>query len=210
MLLCPICQVRVLTDNRSQDLITKWQYRRGDAWDYRDNGTPYWVYCVKCHMRRSLNDRRYANEASRPAPFWLHREASGRQRLFARDFWLTAPPPERASLLAGCSLYAEETGSHSSDSSEDAHRVFGRTVRPRLDEPAAVATPVVDEQENPRPHEAGSTRVSYCVKPTYSHTNCTNRIETVIQTVIETYTNCTNREKGEKEIINLFIISQFV
>ena len=100
MLMCPIWQVRILTDNRSQDLITKWQYRRGDAWDYRDNGAPYWLCCVICHMRRWLNDERYATGASRPAPSRLGQVLSGQHRLFAGDYWLTAPPPERASLLA--------------------------------------------------------------------------------------------------------------
>ena len=53
---------------RSQDLITKWQHGRGDAWDYRDSGTPYWFYSVICHMRRWSNHRRYATGGSRPAP----------------------------------------------------------------------------------------------------------------------------------------------
>ena len=100
MLLRPICQVRIFTDIRSQDLITKWQHRRGGAWDQKDNGAPYWFYCGTCHMRRWPNDTRCATGASRPAPSRLGRELSGQRRFFAGDFWLTAPPPEQASLLA--------------------------------------------------------------------------------------------------------------
>ena len=125
---CPTCQDMILTDIRNPYLIIKWQHRRGDAWGYGDNGTPCWLYCVKCHMRRWPNDRRYANGASRPTPSWLHREASGRQRLFAGDFWLIAPPPERASLPAGGSLGsdadAEETGSHSTTNPPSRTRDF--------------------------------------------------------------------------------------
>ena len=91
----PKCRCgKVLTDLRSPDLLARWARREGDAWSYRDNGTPYWNFCVACHMREWPHDRRYNNASSRPAPPWLHVRHSGVCRLVAGDCFLTQPPLE--------------------------------------------------------------------------------------------------------------------
>eukprot|EP00973_Karenia_brevis_P034912 4818168-Karenia_brevis.AAC.1 len=91
----PLCVCgTTLTDIRNPDVLAKWQDREGDAWLRRENGTPYWQFCVDCHMRRWPNDRRCRNSASKPAPPWLNYSCSGVRRLFAGDFFLTQPPPE--------------------------------------------------------------------------------------------------------------------
>ena len=82
-------------------MLVKWALRQGDAWDYRSNGTPYWLLCVVCHMRRWPNDRRYRNANSRPAPPWLHIQMSGRRCLVAGDLWITSPPPESEDRMLG-------------------------------------------------------------------------------------------------------------
>ena len=43
---CPVCCTRVLTDMRNPDMLVKWALRRGEAWDYRSDGTTYWLLCV--------------------------------------------------------------------------------------------------------------------------------------------------------------------
>ena len=50
MPLCPDCSERVLTDIRGRDTFQEWKHRRGDVWDYNEAGTPYWLYCWKCHL----------------------------------------------------------------------------------------------------------------------------------------------------------------
>ena len=90
---CP-CGV-VLTDLRTQEELRKWAHREGDCWGRRPNGTPYWYFCLRCHLRRWPNDRRYNNRWSTPAPPLWHMACSGVHRLVAGDFYLTCPPPER-------------------------------------------------------------------------------------------------------------------
>ena len=63
----PKCRCgKVLTDIRSPELLQRWARREGTAWARRDNGTPYWTWCVACHMLRWPRDRRYNDAGSRP------------------------------------------------------------------------------------------------------------------------------------------------
>ena len=230
MLLCPICQVRMLTDKRSQDLTTKWQHRRGDPWYSRDNDAPYWFCCVTCHMWRWPNDERYATGASRPAPSRLGRELSGRHRLFEVDLWLTALPPERASLLAVTLLsfkiqmqtqrrrvrVAATAASTAGGGCFPNTRRRATQTAPRIG--SIVAVFACNCYGPPRRQFAEWKHVATDAGPhempadkfIKTHTNYTNQIQTTIQTALKTYTNYTNRKIGQKEIITSFIFLQFV
>ena len=94
MLLCSICQVRMLTDKRSQDLITKWQHRR-------------------CHWSFSASAIAARPGAIRPASAFRGRH-SGWQRCRQSEpaCW------QSAYLVLNSNADAEEAGSGCSDGSE--------------------------------------------------------------------------------------------
>ncbi len=95
------CGRTTLSDLRSVDEQTRWGDRLGGCWDYNDNDTAYWFYCLECHRRKYPHDRRhFGNRYGGPAPAWLHvclhATTGGRQPLTAGVyFYLTTPPPER-------------------------------------------------------------------------------------------------------------------
>ena len=107
----PLCECgKTLTDIRSLEVLERWAHRQGDAWDYRENGTPYWKNCQQCHAKIFPHDRR-RNRWCLPAPACLHVVGSRRSGAIAArvsgDFWLTSPPPERISVVAQSSSSAD-------------------------------------------------------------------------------------------------------
>ena len=104
-----------LTDLRTNEERQRWASRLDDCWRYHSNGTAYWMFCLRCHLRRWPNDRRFNNRWSSPAAPWYHRQVNGVRRLIAGDFYITQPPPE---------LDHDTVRSHDRDDD--------RRVRPRL------------------------------------------------------------------------------
>jgi hypothetical protein len=117
----PLCVCgKTLTDLRSEEERRRWWDRRGECWDFTANGTPYWQFCISCHMGRWPHDRRFNNRWSTPASPLYHRVMDGKSRLVAGDFYLTRPPPERLSTATAAGprnvrprLFSSPSGSSS-------------------------------------------------------------------------------------------------
>jgi hypothetical protein len=89
----------------SNGLRSKWASGEGLKWTWRvqtvqkrENRVAWFRFCEICHRELWPDDHRVNNRYSRPAlSHWEKASAGGCLRLVAGDFYLTQPPPERAS-----------------------------------------------------------------------------------------------------------------